>query len=169
MLAQRVAAAPRAEAPALASSSSCGSRTRVCRLAARSRDAHRAPAAPATAALMPPRSTKGPTRSASRGLAPPRRAAARRSLAPRATSGNEEGGSGSDSAEDEADGSDDAGRDDDSMPPPQSPPPTPKATAAKKTRLEARKADRLRSQLLQMMPDPVDDPLFDAGAIRFFF
>ena len=55
------------------------------------------------------------------------------------------------------------------MPPPST---TPKATtaaqsgAAKKRTpaLEARKADRLRSQLLSMMPDPVDDPLFDAGA-----
>ena len=35
--------------------------------------------------------------------------------------------------------------------------------------LEARKADRLRSQLLSMMPDPVDDPLFDAGAFFFPF
>jgi hypothetical protein len=53
------------------------------------------------------------------------------------------------------------------------PPTPPKTTAAKKTRtpaLEARKADRLRSQLLSMMPDPVDDPLFDAGAgISFCF
>ena len=34
--------------------------------------------------------------------------------------------------------------------------------------LEARKAERLRNKLLSMMPDPVDDPLFDAGESVLF-
>ena len=175
MLAQRVAAAPRAEVQALASSSSSsyGSRFRVGSLPARSRDPQRARAAPETAALMPSASaatSRVPTLlSSSRGLPQPRQAAARQSLPPRATPEDDEGRSGSGSSEDgAAEGSDDAGNADDAMPPT-----PPKTTAAKKTRtpaLEARKADRLRSQLLSMMPDPVDDPLFDAGAgISFCF
>ena len=173
MLAQRVAAAPRAEALASSSSSSYGSRFRVGSLPARSRDPQRARAAPETAALMPSASaatSRVPTLlSSSRGLPQPRQAAARQSLPPRATPEDGEGSSGSGSSEDgAAEGSDDAGNADDAMPPT-----PPKTTAAKKTRtpaLEARKADRLRSQLLSMMPDPVDDPLFDAGAgISFCF
>ena len=169
MLARRVA---RAEALALASSSSATyrSRSRVGCSRVRSQDAQRARAAPATAALMtsPAATTKTPTRLSSRGLPPSRQAATRPSLAARATP--EDGEDGSGSADGEEEGSDDAGNDSDST--------SPKTTAANKgaaggatkrtPALEARKADRLRSQLLSMMPDPVDDPLFDAGAVFWF-
>lgn len=168
MLARRVAAAPRAEVAALASFPAFSNRssTRVGCSRLRSRDARRARAAPATAALMPSSATRVlPTRPIFRGLSSSRRATTRQFATPE--DNDEEGSSDSGSAGGAAEAASDS--ENDSMPPPST---TPNATtaaqsgAAKKRTpaLEARKAGRLRSQLLSMMPDPVDDPLFDAGA-----
>jgi len=44
-----------------------------------------------------------------------------------------------------------------------SPPPPARRAPAPRSRLEAKQSTRLRSQLRAMLPDPVDDPLFDAG------
>ena len=177
MLAQRAVAAPRAEVLVAhaSSSSSNGSRSRVGCSPARSRDAQRARAAPATAALTMPSSSATPTTTQVppstrpfRGLPPSRGATARRFLTPRATPDSD----GADGAAEAGDSDENAGGGDDSSMPPKT------TTAANKggggakravPALEARKADRLRSQLLSMMPDPVDDPLFDAGAFFFPF
>lgn len=177
MLARRVAAAPRAEAQAATSSSFSHGRyyTGIGYALMRSRDAQRASSAPATAALMLSSATTTTHMlrrhsSIHKTLAfPSRQTATRPPLAPRATSGNDDIGSSSsdtDSAADGAEGGESESADDSTSPPPSE---TPTAasqttTGGKRTlALEARKADRLRSQLLSMMPDPVDDPLFDAG------
>lgn len=181
MLARLSAASPAAEALASSSpSSSRSSRSHVGSLLPRSRDARRARGAPATYALTVPPSPSPSSPSLSkkkmpahpfRGLPRSRQAPPRQSLTARANSNNDEDAGSSGDAE-EAEGND-PGSADDSTPQPKassssstssSAAPKGGSSSSKRTpALEARKADRLRSQLLSMMPDPVDDPLFDAG------
>jgi len=99
----------------------------------------------------PPRPTGGTTPRLARPLPPkahPASPSPRRRVVATATASTD----GDDALE-----NGDGGADDGSRPPPARRPPTPRS------RLEAKQSTRLRSQLRAMLPDPVDDPLFDAG------
>lgn len=93
---------------------------------------------------------------------------------PRATKSREEDGDDSDGGAQGAGGAGEGDKGDDAMPSSStsaaaaSSPGRKSTSSVRKTpALEARKAERLRNKLLSMMPDPVDDPLFDAG--EYFF